>query len=149
MDKKAVEEFDAKLFAVDTGAYGAGAEKKDLDKFLKTIRADVQAKVDAFLRSDQQQLAILELSELSSSRASVRVTELFLSTIMEWARANRRARQVLLLCLKRRIPIIRKPTEPDSTANTQYGRLPHRTNRASRTIKYGVGLSWVISRRRW
>ncbi|MFQ6242624.1 ATP-binding protein [Sinorhizobium meliloti] len=144
LDKKAVEEFDAKLFAVDTGAYGAGAEKKDLDKFLKTIRADVQAKVDAFLRSDQQQLAILELSELSSSRASVRVTELFLSTIMEWARANRRARQVLLV-LEEAHTIIPETYGAGFDANTQY--VVYRIGQiALQGRKYGVGLL-VVSQR--
>ena len=144
LDQKAIEEFDAKLFAVDTGAYGAGAEKKDLDKFLKAIRVDVQAKVDTFLRSDEQQLAILELTELSSSRASVRVTELFLSTIMEWARANRRARQVLLV-LEEAHTIIPETFGAGFDANTQY--VVHRIGQiALQGRKYGVGLL-VVSQR--
>jgi len=144
LDAKAVDDFDAKLFAVDTGAYGAGAEKKDLDTFLKTIRADVKAKVDSFLKSDDQKLAILELTELSSSRASVRVTELFLSTIMDWARANRRARQVLLV-LEEAHTIIPETFGAGFDANTQY--VVHRIGQiALQGRKYGVGLL-VVSQR--
>ncbi len=65
LDAKEVAEFDAKLFAVDTGTYGAPQEKKDLDTFLKGIKKGVQTKVDEFLRSEDQNLAILELSEIS------------------------------------------------------------------------------------
>lgn len=144
LDPKTVEEFDAKLFAVDTGTYGAGAEKKALDEFLKKIRADVEKKVDAFLRAEDQQLAILELSELSSSRASVRVTEVFLSSIMEWARQNRRARQVMLV-LEEAHTIIPETFGAGFDANTQY--VVHRIGQiALQGRKYGVGLL-VVSQR--
>lgn len=144
LDQKAVEEFDAKLFAVETGAYGAGAEKKDLDKFLKSIREGVAKDIDVFLRGDEHQLAILELSELSSSKASVRVTELFLSSIMEWARANRRARQILLV-LEEAHTIIPETFGAGFDANTQY--VVHRIGQiALQGRKYGVGLL-VVSQR--
>ena len=144
LEKTLVDEFDAKLFAVDTGAYGAGAEKKDLDAFLKKIRAGVTASVDEFLRSDENNLAILELAELSSSRASVRVTEVFLSTIMEWARVHRRARQVLLV-LEEAHTIIPETFGAGFDANTQY--VVHRIGQiALQGRKYGVGLL-VVSQR--
>ncbi len=141
---KAVAEFDAKLFAVETGAYGAGNEKKDLDAFLKTIRNDVAIAVDTFLKSDEQQLAVLELSELSSSRASIRVTEVYLSSIMEWARANRRARQIMLV-LEEAHTIIPETFSAGFDANTQY--VVNRIGQiALQGRKYGVGLL-VVSQR--
>ncbi len=144
LDKISVDDFEAKLFAVDTGAYGAGAEKKELEAFLGGIRNDVKKKVDDFLRNDETRLAILELSELSSSRASVRVTELFLSTIMEWARLNRRARQVQLV-LEEAHTIIPEPFGAGFDSNTQY--VVHRISQiALQGRKYGVGLL-VVSQR--
>lgn len=144
LNRAVVEQFDAKLFAVETGTYGAGAEKKELDAFLKKIRTHVNATVETFLKGEDFQLAILELSELSSSRASVRVTEVFLSAIMEWARANRRARQVLLV-LEEAHTIIPEIFGAGFDANTQY--VVHRIGQiALQGRKYGVGLL-VVSQR--
>lgn len=144
LPQAAIDEFDTKLFAVDTGSYGAGAEKKDLDAFLKKVRAYVEKTADDFLKADDQPLAILELSELSSSRASVRVTEVFLSSIMEWARKNRRARQVLLV-LEEAHTIIPETFGAGFDANTQY--VVHRIGQiALQGRKYGVGLM-VVSQR--
>lgn len=144
LPKAEVDEFDAKLFAVDTGTYGAPAEKKELDIFLKKIRADVAETIDAFLKSENEQIAILELSELSSSRASVRVTEVFLSSIMEWARNNRRARQVLLV-LEEAHTIIPEVFGAGFDQSTQY--VVHRIGQiALQGRKYGVGLL-VVSQR--
>ncbi|RWM13736.1 MAG: ATP-binding protein [Mesorhizobium sp.] len=144
LDTNVVEEFDAKLFAVDTGKFGAPDEKKELEAFLKKIRAGVTKAIDVFLKSDENQLAILELSELSSSRASVRVTEVFLTSIMEWARANRRARQILLV-LEEAHTIIPETFGAGFDANTQY--VVYKIGQiALQGRKYGVGLL-VVSQR--
>jgi hypothetical protein len=70
-----------KLFDAETGAYGAGAEKKKLDTALKKMRAGVEKQMDEFLTSDEGDLAIFELGEIANSRATLRLTELYLSAM--------------------------------------------------------------------
>jgi uncharacterized protein len=42
-------------------------------------------------------LAILELTEISNTKATLRITELYLSTIMAWAGKHRQARKILIV----------------------------------------------------
>ncbi len=84
------------------------------------------------------------LSTGPSSRACVRVTEVFLSSIMDWARLNRRARQVLLV-LEEAHTIIPEVFGAGFDANTQY--VVNRIGQiALQGRKYGVGLL-VVSQR--
>ena len=88
---------DEKLFDAETGSYGAGAEKKVLKSFLEEIHGAVQERVDAFLSSDEHQLAIFELAEVTNTKACLRTTEMFLTEVMMWARRHRRTRRILIV----------------------------------------------------
>jgi hypothetical protein len=90
------EDLEAKLFAAETGAYGAGAEKKALKDAVDGLRASTAQQVESFLAGNDN-LAILELREITNTKASLRLTELYLSTIMGWARNHRRARQIMIV----------------------------------------------------
>ena len=90
-------ELEAKLFAAETGAYGAGQEKAVLKKAIDALRAQTETQVDTFLRNDGKHLAIFELTEIANTKATLRLTELYLSAIMNWAKQNRRARQIMLV----------------------------------------------------
>jgi hypothetical protein len=90
-----IDDLDQKLFAVETGTYGAGAEKAALKRCLATIRGGVETQIKTFLEGGEK-LAILELTEISNTKATLRITEQYLSTIMAWARKHRQARKVLM-----------------------------------------------------
>jgi hypothetical protein len=91
-----IADLDQKLFAVETGTYGAGAEKAALRGCLTTIRGGVETQIKTFLEGAEK-LAILELTEISNTKATLRITEQYLSTIMAWARQHRQARKVLIV----------------------------------------------------
>jgi uncharacterized protein len=88
---------ERKLFAVDTGDYGAKPERKALKEWTDKIRSHVNNEIKEFLEGDQSNLAIFELGEITNTKASLRLTEMYLSAIMSWGRENRRARQVLIV----------------------------------------------------
>lgn len=48
--EKATDDLATKLFDAETGAYGAGAEKKKLDEALKAMRAGIQTQINEFLK---------------------------------------------------------------------------------------------------
>jgi hypothetical protein len=90
---KKMEEF---LFAVETGTYGAPQEKATLKKFLDEIKPDVNKQIKEFIESEENNLGIFELAEITNTKATLRTTELYLSAIMDWAKENRKATQIHL-----------------------------------------------------
>jgi hypothetical protein len=142
--KQATEDLASKLFDAETGAYGAGQEKKRLDECLKTMRAGVAKQIDEFLKPDTDKLAIFELAEIANTKATLRLTELYLSAIMGWARENRKARQILIV-LEEAHTIIPEIFGAGFDYDTQWvvGRIGQI---ALQGRKYGVGLM-VVSQR--
>jgi uncharacterized protein len=138
-----IADLDQKLFAVETGTFGAGAEKAALKGCLATIRGGVETQIKDFLEGADG-LAILELTEISNTKATLRITELYLSTIMAWARKHRQARKVLIV-LEEAHTIIPETFSSGFDGDTQW--VVSRIGQiALQGRKYGVGLL-VISQR--
>lgn len=144
LEDKDAEDLDKKLFAVETGEYGAKKEKEALKVFIDSIRNPVMKRVDKFLSSEGAALGIFELPEITNTKATLRATELYLSSIMEWARRNRRARRILIV-LEEAHTIIPETIGAGFDADTQWivGRI---SQIALQGRKYGVGLL-IISQR--
>jgi DNA helicase HerA-like ATPase len=133
-----------KLFDAETGAYGAGKEKKILDSALKEMRIEIDKQIGEFLTSEADNLAIFELAEIANSKATLRLTELYLSSIMNWARQHRKARQILIV-LEEAHTIIPEVFGAGFDYDTQW--VVSRIGQiALQGRKYGVGLL-VVSQR--
>ncbi len=132
------------LFDADTGAYGAGAEKKVLKSQIDALRADTDTQVKAFLEAKDNNLVIFELAEITNTKATLRLTELYLSQIMAWARAHRRVRQIQLV-LEEAHTIIPEAFGSGFDHDTQWvvGRIGQI---ALQGRKYGVGLLVITQR---
>jgi hypothetical protein len=144
LDDKLATELDQMLFAVESGEYGAGKEKKALKLFTDQIREPVKKTINTFLSREGSGLGIFELPEIMNTKATLRATELYLSSIMEWARKNRRARKILIV-LEEAHTIIPETAGSGFDYDTQWvvGRI---SQIALQGRKYGVGLL-VISQR--
>lgn len=137
------EDLEAKLFAAETGAYGAGAEKKALKDAVDSLRVSATQQVEGFLAGNDN-LAILELREITNTKASLRLTELYLSTIMGWARNHRRARQIMIV-LEEAHTIVPETGGAGFDYDTQW--VVSRIGQiALQGRKYGVGLLVVTQR---
>jgi uncharacterized protein len=137
-------DLENKLFAVETGAYGAPAEKKALKEGIEALRKSTAQQVTQFLESKDNNLAVLELSEITNTKATLRFTELYLSTIMSWAREHRRARQVMIV-LEEAHTIVPEVFGSGFDSETQY--VVSRIGQiALQGRKYGVGLLIVTQR---
>lgn len=138
LDEKRAKELDQKLFAVETGTYGAPKEKEALKQFVDELREPVRKTVRDFLSKEGAGLGIFELPEIMNTKATLKATELYLSTIMEWARNNRRARRILIV-LEEAHTIIPETIGAGFDHDTQWV-----VNRISQIAlqgrKYGVGL---------
>lgn len=82
------KELGDKLFAVETGEYGAGKEKKALDDLRSKLFADITSKIEEFLKSDEVHVGLITLDEISNTQATLVVTELFMTCLLNYARDN-------------------------------------------------------------
>lgn len=71
-----------KLFEVETGQYGAGNEKKALKEFSDKLRADVDTQLREFMKNDDSGLGLIQLPEISNSQASIFITEIYMSCLL-------------------------------------------------------------------
>jgi uncharacterized protein len=71
-----------KLFEVETGQYGAGNEKKDLKAFSDKLRTDVDEHLRAFMENKYSSLGLIQLPEISNSQASIFITEIYMSCLL-------------------------------------------------------------------
>ena len=137
-------DLEAKLFAVETGSFGGHAEKAVLKESIDSLREQTEGQVADFLRNDANNHAIFELAEIANTTATLRLTELYLSSIMNWARYHRRARQIMLV-LEEAHTIVPETFGAGFDYDTQW--VVSRIGQiALQGRKYGVGLL-VISQR--
>lgn len=86
-DAKA-KELGTKLFEVETGTYGAGPQKQILQEFAVGVRDEIQASLGDFLSNPERRLGLIELKEISNTKATLLITEMYLSTLLNIAKEN-------------------------------------------------------------
>lgn len=81
-------ELGAKLFDVEIGEFKASAEKKALQQFADRLRKDITATLTAFLKStdDDKKIGIITLDEISNTKATLYITEIYLTCLLQFAR---------------------------------------------------------------
>ena len=91
-----------KLFDAETGQYGAGKEKQALQAFAKKLRTDIGASLEKFLTSKDEacRLGIITLDEISNTKATLYITELYLTCLLHFARDNQDACPPVLIVVE-------------------------------------------------
>lgn len=138
-----VEEFDLAIFETDVGGFSKGKEKIDLEERFRKLQTRIDARVDAFLERVDVNLAHFTFSDVVNTKASLRITEMFLSSIMRWARTNRKRRRIMIVLEEAHtiIPEVSGAQDKDSQRVVmRIGQI------ALQGRKYGVGLL-VVSQR--
>ncbi|WP_066811239.1 ATP-binding protein [Sphingomonas asaccharolytica] len=138
-----VEEFDLAIFETDVGGFSKSKEKVDLEERFRKLQTKIDARVDAFLERKDVSLAHFTFSDVVNTKASLRITEMFLSSIMRWARNNRKRRRIMIVLEEAHtiIPEVSGAQDKDSQRVVmRIGQI------ALQGRKYGVGLL-VVSQR--
>lgn len=81
-------ELSQKLFDVETGTYGAPNEKKALQAFSDKLRAEVNTELRKFMEDDDSKLGLIQLPEISNSQASIFITEIYMSCLLNIAKES-------------------------------------------------------------
>lgn len=138
-----IEDFDAKIFETDVGGFSKASVKIDLEASFKKLQSTVDQRVDAFLERTDVNLAHFTFDDVVNTKASLRITEMFLSSIMRWARNNRRRRRIMIVLEEAHtiIPEVSNSQDKDTQRVVmKIGQI------ALQGRKYGVGLL-VVSQR--
>ncbi len=77
-----------KLFDVETGTYGAPNEKRALQGFSAELRSNVSAELRKFMGNDESRLGLIQLPEISNSQASIFITEIYMSCLLNIAKES-------------------------------------------------------------
>lgn len=88
ISSKLSSELGKKLLDVETGSYGAPAEKKALKEFSDELRRDISKNLADFLVSPEEdkRVGIITLDEISNTKATIYITELYLTCLLNFAR---------------------------------------------------------------
>jgi len=133
------------IFEVETGEYGAGNEKKELKKLIDELKPEIKKETDDFLENEDINLAIFELEDIANTKVTLRLTELYLSSIFNWAKNNRKQKNILLVLEEAHtvIPETNLFGHDKSETGAVVGRM---AQIALQGRKYGVGLLLISQR---
>ncbi len=137
-----------KLFDAETGAYGAGQEKKALKQFADQLRSEVSERLAAFLTSTDasDRLGIISLDEISNTKATLFITELYLTCLLRYARDNREQCPKILIVVEEAHTVVPEPTTVGLGDFDSRGLVSKISQIALQGRKYGVGLLVIAQR---
>ena len=95
-EKKAAE-LEEKFFAVEAGKFGGSEQKPALRQFASTLRQDIEQSVNDFLGGDNHCIGLFNLPTISNTKATITVTEMYLSSILEYARQHPEGSPILVV----------------------------------------------------
>ena len=144
---KLSEELGQKLMDVETGQYGAGAEKKALKAFSDKLRADVGKSIGDFLtdKSDHTRVGLIQLEEISNTQATLYITELFMTCLLRFAKENKGCPRVLIVVEEAHTVMPEASTMGLGDFGSR-GLVAKTAQIALQGRKYGVGLLVIAQR---
>lgn len=134
-----------KFFEIDTGKFQGAEEKKDLQRFGVPLRAGVEASIRAFLADRTLNLGLIELKEISNTKATLWITEMFLSSLLSIAK-NSPVPQKILVVVEEAHTVMPEASFLGLGDFDSKGTLAKVTQIALQGRKYGVGLLVLAQR---
>ena len=141
-------ELGQKLSDVDTGKYNAADEKKALKQFSDKLRIDIAKNLTDFLVSDSsdKRLGIITLDEISNTKATIYITELFLTCLLNYARDNEDKCPRVLLVVEEAHTVMPEASTMGLGDYDSKGIVAKIAQIALQGRKYGVGLLVIAQR---
>jgi len=142
------DELSTKLFDAETGPYGAGQEKKALNSLRDELRTDVSSRIEAFLTSDEDsdRVALITLNEISNTKATLFITELYMTCLLNYARDNPHTGPRILIVVEEAHTVMPEASTMGLGDYDSKGLVSKISQIALQGRKYGVGLLVVAQR---
>jgi uncharacterized protein len=144
-DATGLTKLDELVNATEHGAYGGADDKKRLHEWVGNNRASVDKAVTAFMTADKPSVGIFDLPDIANTRATLRATEMYISSIFAWAKKNRKARDVVVVLEEAHtvVPEWNLYSHDKADTDSVVGRM---AQIALQGRKFGVGLLLVSQR---
>jgi hypothetical protein len=142
------KELGDKLFEAEVGPYGAGAEKKALKQFADRLRVQISQTLEGFLTSSLpgSRVGIIPLEEISNTRATLYITDLYLTCLLHFARDNPQAFPKTLVVVEEAHTVMPEPTTMGLGDFDSRGIVGKISQIALQGRKYRVGLLIIAQR---
>ena len=139
-------ELGSKLFDVETGQYGAGREKKALEEFAERLRSETSDGVREFLAGSEARLGLIRLEEISNTKATLWVTELYMTCLLHYAREHMGECPPILIVVEEAHTVMPEPSAMGLGDYDSRGLVGKIAQIALQGRKYGVGLLVLAQR---
>lgn len=141
-------ELSQKLFDAETGQYGAGTEKKALKGFADKLRGDVAKHLETFLTSKDAEcrMGLITLDEISNTKATLFITELYLTCLLKFARDHADKCPRVLIVVEEAHTVMPEPSTMGLGDHDSRGLVSKISQIALQGRKYGVGLLVIAQR---
>ncbi|MEH6544587.1 MAG: DUF87 domain-containing protein [Porticoccaceae bacterium] len=136
----------SRLFDVETGTYGAPEEKKALKTFSDQLRIDVDTNLRAFLSDAEPKLGLIQLQEISNSQASIFITEIYMSCLLNIAKENYGEAQRVLVVVEEAHTVMPESATMGVSDFASKGLIARISQIALQGRKYNVGLMILAQR---
>lgn len=146
ISEKLSEELSAKLFDVETGEYGAGKEKKVLEAFAKKLKDEIKEEVKEFLEEENSSIGIIRLEDISNTKATLYITEIYLTTLLHYARDNFENSPQILIVVEEAHTVMPEATTMGLGDYDSRGLVGKIAQIALQGRKYDVGLLVIAQR---
>jgi uncharacterized protein len=135
------------LFAVETGTYGAPNEKKALARLREELYGDIRQRLSDFLyKGDASQVGLITLDEISNSKATLVVTELFMTALLHIARDDAASFERALVVVEEAHTVMPESATMGVGDYEARGLVGKIAQIALQGRKYGVGLLVIAQR---
>ncbi len=137
-----------RLFDVETGQYGAGTEKRALEEFRGELTKDVEQMIEGFLTSTEggDRVGTISLNEISNTKATLHITELYLSCLLRYAKQHPDDCPRVLLVVEEAHTVMPEASTMGLGDYDSRGVVGKISQIALQGRKYGVGLLVVAQR---
>ncbi len=137
-----------KLFDAETGQYGAGKEKQALKGFADKLRDEVGKQLQAFLTSTDPKcrVGLISLEEISNTKATLFITELYLTCLLKFARDHAATCPRVLIVVEEAHTVMPEPSTMGLGDHDSRGLVSKISQIALQGRKYGVGLLVIAQR---
>jgi len=147
VDEETATELSQKLFDVETGTYGAPGEKKALGDFASTLRDQISKSVRTFLEEESgSHLGLIRLEEISNTKATLWITELYMTCLLKYARENQHDCPSVLIVVEEAHTVMPEPTMMGLGDFESKGLVGKIAQIALQGRKFGVGLLVLAQR---
>lgn len=146
VDADTAKDLGDKLFDVETGEYGGYKEKKPLKEFADKIREEVSNSVKSFLEEEGGGLGLIQLDEISNTKATLWITEIYMTCILKYARENPDTRRPTLVVVEEAHTVMPEASAMGLGDFDSKGLVAKISQIALQGRKYDVGLLVIAQR---